>query len=409
MEDARKTNKDRAGFTLVELVVVIAILGVLAGVAYAGYGGYLKYAKRAGDEDLISAANAAFASACEDKGVDRAGLPNGGATLKGDSDKKINGVSMILGLSSPDIADFNDAFSSYYAGNEETELQYYTRYQIQFDGKNDIFIFNENAFADPASVLKDSKHDVDSLSTPVKSLNDFVDLLLSGKRHGENTFTDGILADILKAAENLDLTDKIDAVLQALSSGGSSGSNLIDEDTKGRVIQRLRDLGLQEDASYNEIINGVVLCAAEETVNGNLDVNALADAVLSGDQTAIEAAGGDLAAFPMIMGKLAAYRKYESCSNEFKKYYDDMFSVNGNWGASGSKILEQLKNLGKIANDDPNWGKYCDSGQAKKDMDGYIAALQLLCANSDKVDLTDSNAIGDGDFADLMNQMLGNS
>ena len=52
------------GFTLVELIVVIAILAILAGVAVPAYSGYIEKANRAGDEQLLSAVNAAFAAAC---------------------------------------------------------------------------------------------------------------------------------------------------------------------------------------------------------------------------------------------------------------------------------------------------------------------------------------------------------
>lgn len=46
--------RNKAGFTLVELIVVIAILGILAGIGTVGYSGYVKRANMAVDQQLVS-------------------------------------------------------------------------------------------------------------------------------------------------------------------------------------------------------------------------------------------------------------------------------------------------------------------------------------------------------------------
>lgn len=49
----RNKLREKAGFTLVELIVVIAILGILASIGTVGYSGYIKKAHQAADTQLI--------------------------------------------------------------------------------------------------------------------------------------------------------------------------------------------------------------------------------------------------------------------------------------------------------------------------------------------------------------------
>ena len=121
----KKKFAAKEGFTLVELIVVIAILGILAAVAAPAYSGYVEKAKEAGDTQVVSAINTAFAAACVENGVQ----PN---TQIGNFEVKVNSGIPALSVKSTvtgdakTLADKIDAsFDTYYAGNSTLKLEYY--------------------------------------------------------------------------------------------------------------------------------------------------------------------------------------------------------------------------------------------------------------------------------------------
>ena len=59
MKKFRQKMAEKAGFTLVELIVVIAILGILAAVAVPTYVGYINKANEASDLQVLSSVNTA--------------------------------------------------------------------------------------------------------------------------------------------------------------------------------------------------------------------------------------------------------------------------------------------------------------------------------------------------------------
>lgn len=61
-----KKLRNRAGFTMVELIVVIAILAILAAIAIPNYTAYTDQAKQAADRQTASVAVNAMAMYCAD-------------------------------------------------------------------------------------------------------------------------------------------------------------------------------------------------------------------------------------------------------------------------------------------------------------------------------------------------------
>lgn len=70
MKKFKERMAEKAGFTLVELIVVIAILGILAAVAVPAYSGYVKKADTAGDLMTLDAIKTATVACATMKGDD---------------------------------------------------------------------------------------------------------------------------------------------------------------------------------------------------------------------------------------------------------------------------------------------------------------------------------------------------
>ena len=69
MKKLREKLAEKAGFTLVELIVVIAILGILAAVAVPAYTGYIPRAHEAADITQLDAIKTAAISAMATEGA----------------------------------------------------------------------------------------------------------------------------------------------------------------------------------------------------------------------------------------------------------------------------------------------------------------------------------------------------
>lgn len=116
MKKFKERMAERAGFTLVELIVVIAILGILAAVAVPAYSGYLEKANKGTDDAQITVINTALAST---------------AALHGDLMENLtvtianNAVSAVTSGTGDAAVNYTTDYNTFYEGNT-LSLKYYS-------------------------------------------------------------------------------------------------------------------------------------------------------------------------------------------------------------------------------------------------------------------------------------------
>ena len=127
----KRSLKQTAGFTLVELIVVIAILGILTAIAVPTYSGYMKKANMAADMALLDSVNTAFTAACLENGLDAKSVTASDIYVE-------DGEAGDLVVTDPDdkADDIEDAFGRYYQGGEFKVFDYleYNKTLGMFEG-----------------------------------------------------------------------------------------------------------------------------------------------------------------------------------------------------------------------------------------------------------------------------------
>lgn len=106
MKKFKERMAERAGFTLVELIVVIAILGILAAVAVPTYSGYVKKAQDAADLQVLSSVATAVQGLNAVSGTEITSIEVEGGT-SGITTIKVNNTALAADTT-PSLTNFND-------------------------------------------------------------------------------------------------------------------------------------------------------------------------------------------------------------------------------------------------------------------------------------------------------------
>lgn len=352
------------GFTLVELIVVIAILAILAGVAVPAYSGYIEKAERAADDQLLGTLNTAFAAACAFNGESNYGRSdnpritiNAGAVAS----NALNTANDAINLS----------FAEFFEGGV-----FKVHKNLYYDAANGVFTasLTNNVFA--------------QIFANITGLDNFV-----------TDVNDSAFGDI--GAEGLVI--RLDAVTglaeSLLGSGGNAGNALkgaLGADLETVILPAMgmtvpeyeammqemytEDPAKAEEYTNNLLANYAVLQVAGATkgkdsttllneVKGNLDPSKIGNMVASTDTTSSKEGAAQAA---MVYAMYTAYANGLPDADPTKQAkLDSLKDMNTFINAlpdetkDGSGFMDYLNNTD-------------NKGQAEKDMEGFIAAMNII-------------------------------
>lgn len=386
--------RDKAGFTLVELIVVIAIIGILAGIGTVGYGGYVKKANEAADQQLLGEVNTAFAAACVENGteiyaVDDAKLDK--ATVKISNVKIKNEENTKIPTSYEVYLGETDSFKVI-----EPKFSNYTHTFV--DGRNNVqYAYGGGAVTisgKDAANLKNSTFananglGVDGLLDKVSNVAGIAGMLADGQDSPLSQIWDseGFLRYAGKA---VGLTD---SELEAAAKGNWSRQNRTLMQALGA---KANALGMKVDDEL--MSNATILYAAKDSKN--IDQNEIKKLLTSDNgMEQIKANLND----SKTMGKALS-----QASLVYGMYTAYIYSGTGSLDEKKDATSNPLNALGAMNNQ--GFKAYINSDQGAKDLNAYLSAMNMINSSVDDPQAVTKllqNGFADPDLKALLNKSL---
>ena len=387
--------RDKAGFTLVELIVVIAIIGILAGIGTVGYGGYVKKANEAADQQLLGEVNTAFAAACVENGTEIYAVAD--AKLAKDT-AELSDVT-IDGAVNGKIPTSYKAYLGETKGFKVIEPKYSNYKHIFVDGRNNVqYAYGGGAVTisgKDAAILKDSTFadskkglGVDGLLDKVSDIAHIAGALAEGE--------DSPLRQIWNSEDFLRYAGKAVGLTDSeLEAAAKNNWNMKNPDLMKVLGDRAEELGMKVDDTL--LSNATILYAAKDTKNINQEE--MKNLLTSNDGFDQIKKNLDN---PKTMGKALS-----QASLVYGMYTAYVYSGTGTPDEKKAATASPVYALGAM--DDPGFQKYINSDQGAKDMNAYLSSMNMINSSVDDPQAVTKllqSGFADQDLKDLLIKSL---